>query len=82
MASVQLANCSKEGPVPSQPYKTANPTIKVKLSLCLTKHHAVKSYWGSGIYLHTLISEIDEDEWSASRPGRFNPGKEPTVSIG
>jgi hypothetical protein len=22
--------------------------IKVKLSLCLTKHHAMKSYWGSG----------------------------------
>jgi hypothetical protein len=22
--------------------------IKVKLSLCLTKHHAMKMYWGSG----------------------------------
>jgi hypothetical protein len=22
--------------------------IKVKLSLCLTKHHAMKAYWGSG----------------------------------
>jgi hypothetical protein len=22
--------------------------VKVKLSLCLTKHHAVKTYWGSG----------------------------------
>jgi len=22
--------------------------IKVKLSLCLTKHHAIKTYWGSG----------------------------------
>jgi len=21
---------------------------KVKLSLCLTKHHAMKTYWGSG----------------------------------
>jgi hypothetical protein len=22
--------------------------VKVKLSLCLTKHHAMKGYWGSG----------------------------------
>jgi hypothetical protein len=22
--------------------------VKVKLSLCLTKHHALKTYWGSG----------------------------------
>jgi hypothetical protein len=22
--------------------------IKVKLSLCLTKHHTMKTYWGSG----------------------------------
>jgi hypothetical protein len=22
--------------------------VKVKLSLCLTKHHAIKTYWGSG----------------------------------
>jgi hypothetical protein len=22
--------------------------VKVKLSLCLTKHHAMKTYWGSG----------------------------------
>jgi hypothetical protein len=23
-------------------------SIKVKLSLCLTKHHVMKAYWGSG----------------------------------
>jgi len=23
-------------------------TLKVKFSLCLTKHHAMKAYWGSG----------------------------------
>jgi hypothetical protein len=29
--------------------------VKVKLSLCLTKHHAVKTYWGtSGIVPRTL----------------------------
>jgi hypothetical protein len=25
-----------------------NTKVKVKLSLCLTKHHAMKAYWGSG----------------------------------
>jgi hypothetical protein len=29
--------------------------VKVKLSLCLTKHNAMKTYWGSGgIALHVL----------------------------
>jgi hypothetical protein len=23
--------------------------VKVKLSLCLTKHHAMKAYWGVGV---------------------------------
>jgi hypothetical protein len=23
--------------------------VKVKLSLCVTKHHAMKTYWGSGL---------------------------------
>jgi hypothetical protein len=41
--------------------------VKVKLSLCLTKHHAMKAYWG----MHPLNSARDGDEWSASRPGRF-----------
>jgi hypothetical protein len=26
---------------------TVNIKVKVKLSLCLTKHHAMKAYWGS-----------------------------------
>jgi hypothetical protein len=25
-----------------------NSKIKVKLSMCLTEHHAMKAYWGSG----------------------------------
>jgi hypothetical protein len=28
-----------------------------------------------------LTSELDGGEWSASRPGRFTPGKEPPVLI-
>jgi hypothetical protein len=47
---------------------------KVKLSLCLTKHHAMKTYWGMEVYLHAfLTSALDGGEWSASRPSRFTP---------
>jgi hypothetical protein len=43
--------------------------VKVKVSLCfLTKHHAMKAYWGSE-YIAPLI--LDGGEWSASHPGRF-----------
>jgi len=29
--------------------KSRHFMVKVKLSLCLTKHHAMKTYWGGGI---------------------------------
>jgi hypothetical protein len=29
-------------------FEVSNLKVKVKLSLCLTKHHATKAYWGSG----------------------------------
>jgi hypothetical protein len=47
---------------------------KVKLSLCVTKHHAMKAYWRNSS-THSLISALDGGEWSASRPGRFTPRK-------
>jgi len=60
----------------------ANDKGKVKLFLCLTKHHAVKAYGGMEVWLHVfLTSALDGDEWSASRPSRFTPGKEPPVPI-
>jgi hypothetical protein len=37
---------------------------KGKLSLCLTKYHAMKTY-----------GRVDEGEWSVSRSGRFIPGE-------
>jgi hypothetical protein len=47
---------------------------KVKLSLCLTKHHAMKTHWGVEVQLHAfLTSALDGGEWSASRPGCFTP---------
>jgi hypothetical protein len=45
---------------------------KVKLSLCLIKHHSIKTYGGVEVYLHAfLISALDGGEWSASHPGRY-----------
>jgi hypothetical protein len=28
---------------------------KVNLSLCLTKHHAMKAFWGVDVYLHAFF---------------------------
>jgi hypothetical protein len=48
--------------------------LKVKLSLCLTKHHAMKEYWEWRYSsMHSLTSALDGGEWSASRLGRFTP---------
>jgi hypothetical protein len=57
--------------------------VKAKLSLCLTKHHAMKTYGRVEVWLHTfLASALDGDEWSASRPSRVTPGgKSPPPSI-
>jgi hypothetical protein len=30
--------------------------VNVKMSLCLTKHHAMKTYWGLEVYLHALLT--------------------------
>jgi hypothetical protein len=46
--------------------------VKVKLSLCLNKHHAMKAYWGVEVERHAfLTSALEGGERSASRPGRF-----------
>jgi hypothetical protein len=51
-----------------------NTEKKIKLSLCLTKHHTMKMYWGVEVELHVLLtSALDGGEWSVLRPGRFTP---------
>jgi len=47
--------------------------VKVKLSLCLTKYDAMKTYWGNG-GMTTHIKLGVRDKWSASRPCGFTPG--------
>jgi hypothetical protein len=60
--------------------RTWTEEVNVKLSLCLTKHRAMKIYWGSGgIAPHILISVLDRGEWSVSLPGHFSPREKNTL---
>jgi len=46
----------------------------MEVSLCLTKHHAMKTCWG--VELHAFLTLLLEgDEYSASRSGSFTPGE-------
>jgi hypothetical protein len=52
------------------------PIPKAKLSLCLTKYHAMKTYWEwRYISTHFLTSALDESEWSVSRSDHFAPSE-------
>jgi hypothetical protein len=52
------------------------------MSLCSTKYHITKTYWGVELWLHALLtSALDGGEWSASRPGGFTPGVRSPLSI-
>jgi hypothetical protein len=56
---------------------------KVVIVLLLTEHHPHEDVLGEWRYSssHSLTSALDGGEWSASRSGRFTPGKEPLVPI-
>jgi hypothetical protein len=49
----------------------------VKFSLCLIKHYGISGSGGTAPLF--LTSGLDGCEWSASRPGRCNPGE---IAIG
>jgi hypothetical protein len=57
-------------------FNAAVPTItgkKVRLSLCLTKHHVMKTYWGNGGIAPRILDLGTKWEYSASRPRCFTP---------
>jgi hypothetical protein len=58
-----------------QGYDEVTIKVKVKLSLCFnwaSLHEGVLGEWRYSS-THSLTSERDGGEWSASRPGRFTP---------
>jgi hypothetical protein len=56
--------------------------MKVKLSLYLSKHYAMKTYGGLDIEIDVfLISALVGGERSVSRPGRFTPVEDFPVPI-
>jgi hypothetical protein len=72
--NLQIAACEKWARVLYKAYLFHKVEQKVKLSLRL--HYAMKTYSGGGIAPPFLTSALDGGEWSASRPGRFTPGKQ------
>jgi hypothetical protein len=54
-------------------------TKKIKLSLCLIKHHAMKTDAGVKVHLHALSTALDGGEWSTSCNGCFTPMKQALV---
>jgi hypothetical protein len=45
---------------------TNDLSVKVKLSLCLNKHHAMKTYWGVEVWLLTLFHLGTRWKWVVS----------------
>jgi len=45
-------------------YQYIKVKVKVKLSLCLTKHHATKTYRGMTVRVHVFVnSALNGGEW-------------------
>jgi hypothetical protein len=55
----------------------------LKLSLCLTKHHSIKTYWGiGGIAPRILTSVVDGVSGQLHALTALIPGKEPPLLSG
>jgi hypothetical protein len=55
---------------------------KVKFFLCLTKHHAMKTYWGVEVQLHAfLTSALEEVSGQLHAPAALPPVKDLPVPI-
>jgi hypothetical protein len=59
-----------------------NGVIRELFVYCNRVQYAMKAYGGVDAQIHIfLTSALVGGEWSASRPGRFTPRKEPQVPI-
>jgi len=61
-----------------------NVKVKVKLPLCLTTYHVMKTYGRMEVQFHAfLTSVLDGGEWSISRPDLSprSPGKRRQYSL-
>jgi hypothetical protein len=62
--------------------KISNMRQKVRFSLCLIKHHAMKIWGIGGIAPPFLISALNGTEWSASHDSHFTPwGTAPHIGL-
>jgi hypothetical protein len=58
--------------------KCLSENVKVQVSLCLAKQHAMKTYGGMEVQL--LTSALDGGECSTLQP-LYQPGNEPKISF-
>jgi len=58
--------------------------VKVKLSLCLTKHYAMKTYGGVELYIPPPTLNLGSRQLGGQFhvPAALPPGKEPAMPIG
>jgi hypothetical protein len=63
----------------TQPTTAQHTPVKVKLSLCLTKHRAMKTYWGSGGTAPCILDLCTRWSWVVSFTHRplYPQGKSP-----
>jgi hypothetical protein len=64
----------------SDTYTDCKYNVKVKLSLCLAKHHAMKTYWGSGGIAPRI--DLGGECGQLHAPAALSPGKETPVPTG
>jgi hypothetical protein len=56
---------------------------RLKILLCVIEHHNTKTHGRVEVWINTfLTSPLDLGEWWVSRPCRFNPGKDHSVTTG
>jgi hypothetical protein len=64
--------------------KVTEYKVKVGVSLCLIRHHAINTIGRVEVYLHAVLtSALDGCEWLDSRPGHFIPSeRSPQYTLG